>query len=136
MKLKLILLLLCSPLLANAGAVSQLGTGDPLKLVYQEMLYQYQVGLQLHKQYDFKQPIDVMQCKNQHGYIQTRARSMVGTAKQVEEEIRSDVIDAAWFALNCSRCGSAADSCDPVPEKLEFIKLQLEAKQKARAEQQ
>jgi hypothetical protein len=109
MKLKLILLLLCSPLLANAGAVSQLGTGDPLKLVYQEMLYQY---------------------------IQTRARSMVGTAKQVEEEIRSDVIDAAWFALNCSRCGSAADSCDPVPEKLEFIKLQLEAKQKARAEQQ
>ncbi|THF54770.1 MAG: hypothetical protein E8F57_05445, partial [Methylophaga nitratireducenticrescens] len=63
MKLKLILLLLAAPLLANAGAVSQLGTGDPLKLVYQEMLYQYQVGLELHQQYDFKQPIDVMQCK-------------------------------------------------------------------------
>ncbi len=133
MKLKIILLLLCSPL-AQAGAISQLGTGDPLKLVYQEMLYQYQVGLELHQQYDFKQPLDVMQCKNQHGYIQTRGRSMVGTAKQVEEEIRSEVIDSAWFALNCSRCGSPADSCDAVPDKLEFIKSQLEAKQKARTE--
>lgn len=134
MKLKLFFILLFSPVLANAGAISQLGTGDPLKLVYMEMLYQYQVGLEIHQQYDFKQPIDVMQCKNQYGYIQTRARSMVGTANQVEEDIRSEVIDAAWFALNCSRCGSAADSCDPVPEKLEFLKSKLEAKQKAKSQ--
>lgn len=136
MKLKLMLLLLCSPIMAHAGAISQLGTGDPLKLVYQEMLYQYRVGLELHQLYDFKQPIDVLQCKSQHGYIQTRAKSMVGTANQVEEAIRSEVIDAAWFALNCSRCGSPVDSCDAVPEKLEFIKSQLEAKQKSRVERQ
>jgi len=135
MKYKLFLLLFCSPILVNAGAISQLGTGDPLKLVYQEMLYQYQVGLELHQLYDFKQPLDVLQCQRQHGYIQTRARSMVGTANQVEEEIRSQVIDAAWFALNCSRCGSAADSCDSVPEHLEFVKSQLEAKQKAKTQQ-
>ena len=135
MKYKLLLLLFCSPVLANAGAISQLGTGDPLKLVYQEMLYQYQVGLELHQLYDYNDPMQVFHCQNEHGYIQTRGRSMVGTSNQVEEAIRSQVIDAAWFALNCSRCGSPADSCDPVPNHLEFVKTQLEAKQKAAAKQ-
>lgn len=121
------LFFLLIPALSNAGAVSQLGEGDPLKLVYVEMQYLYQAGLEIHQQYtDTEDPIQMMQCKGMYDYILTRARSMIGTAGQIEDlELRDKVIDASWHAYACASCRTPATSCDPIPENLEFIKHEI-----------
>jgi hypothetical protein len=130
------LLFLFIPGLSQAGAVSQLGEGDPLKLVYVEMKYLYQAGLEIHQQYtDPEDPIQMMQCKGQYDYILTRARSLIGTAGQIEDEALSDkVVDAGWHAYACASCRTPASSCDPVPDNIEFIKQEILSREAAKAE--
>ena len=122
MKFKLFALLLFFPVFAHAGAVSQLGTGDPLRLVYVEMQYLYQTGLQIKQQYDFSDPMQQVQCQRQHGYILARASSLVGTAGQVPEPHRDRVVDAGWYAFACVRCGGDISHCEKLPEEMDFIK--------------
>lgn len=122
MKFKLFALVLLFPLWAHAGAVSQLGTGDPLRLVYVEMQYLYQTGMQIKQQYDFSDPMQQLQCQRQHGYILTRASSLVGTAGQVPEPHRGRVLDAGWQAFACVRCAGDISQCEKIPEEMEFIK--------------
>lgn len=116
-----------------AGAVSQLGEGDPLRLVFVEMQYLYQAGLEIHKQYN--DPEDIMQmrfCRGQYGYILTRARSLIGTAGQMEKgELRDKVIDAGWDVYACASCTTPANSCDPVPSNIEMIKQAIQQRQAA-----
>ncbi|EMR12851.1 hypothetical protein MPL1_08322 [Methylophaga lonarensis MPL] len=122
MKTQLMALLLMFPLLAQAGAVSQLGTGDPLRLVYVEMQYLYQTGMQIKQQYNFDDPMQQMQCQRQHGYILARASSLVGTAGQVPEPHRDRVIDAGWYAYACVRCSGDISHCEKLPEEMAFIR--------------
>lgn len=121
------LLLMLIPGISQAGAISQLGEGDPLKLVFVEMKYLYQAGMEIQQQYTEKDdPIQMMQCKGQYDFILTRARSMIGTAGQIEDSaLRDKVIDASWHAYACASCMKPASSCDPVPENLEFIKQEI-----------
>ncbi len=121
------LLLMLIPGISQAGAISQLGEGDPLKLVFVEMKYLYQAGMEIQQQYtDKDDPIQMMQCKGQYDFILTRARSMIGTAGQIENQaLRDKVIDASWHAYACASCMKPASSCDPVPENLEFIKQEI-----------
>ncbi len=123
----LALLLMVIPGISQAGAISQLGEGDPLKLVFVEMKYLYQAGMEIQQQYTVKDdPIQMMQCKGQYDFILTRARSMIGTAGQIEDlALRDKVIDASWHAYACASCMKPASSCDPVPENLEFIKQEI-----------
>ncbi|AFJ01417.1 hypothetical protein Q7C_238 [Methylophaga frappieri] len=120
----LIIGLLSWPSLLYAGAVSQLGEGDPLKLVYVEMQYLYRAGLEINQKYtNQNDPIQMMQCKGQYDFILTRARSMIGTAGQIKEPLlRDKVIDASWHAYACASCMKPVSNCDPVPENLEMIK--------------
>jgi len=124
MKAILFTLLLGLSSQSYAGAVSQLGEGDPLRLVFVEMQYLYRAGVEIHEQ--FPDPEDRMQmsyCKGQYGYILTRARSLIGTAGQMEKgELRDKVLDAGWQVYACASCNTPASSCDPVPENLEMIK--------------
>ncbi len=126
MKIWALLLMLITGI-SQAGAISQLGEGDPLKLVFVEMKYLYQAGMEIQQQYTVKDdPIQMMQCKGQYDFILTRARSMIGTAGQIEDlELRDKVIDASWHAYACASCMKPASSCDPVPENLEFIKQEI-----------
>ena len=126
MKIWAILMLLL-PGISQAGAISQLGEGDPLKLVFVEMKYLYQAGVEIQQQYtDKEDPIQMMQCKGQYDYILTRARSMIGTAGQIEDPaLRDKVIDASWHAYACASCMKPASSCDPVPDNIEFIKQEI-----------
>ncbi|MEX1199505.1 MAG: hypothetical protein WEB02_01830 [Methylophaga sp.] len=121
------LLLMLIPGISQAGAISQLGEGDPLKLVFVEMKYLYQAGMEIQQQYTVKDdPIQMMQCKGQYDFILTRARSMIGTAGQIEDlALRDKVLDASWHAYACASCMKPASSCDPVPENLEFIKQEI-----------
>lgn len=127
------MLFMLIPGISHSGATSQLGEGDPLKLVFIEMKYLYQAGLEIHQQYtDSENPIQMMQCKGQYDYILTRARSMIGTAGQIEDQdLRDKVIDASWHAYACASCRTPANSCDPVPENLEFIKQEILAREAA-----
>lgn len=130
------LLFLLIPSLSQAGAISQLGEGDPLKLVFVEMRYLYQAGMEINQQFtDNEDPIQMMQCKGQYDFILTRARSMIGTAGQIEDpELRDKVIDASWHAYACASCMKPASSCDPVPENLEFIKQEILSREAAEAD--
>jgi len=123
----LALLLILMPGISQAGAISQLGEGDPLKLVFVEMKYLYQAGMEIQQQYTVKDdPIQMMQCKGQYDFILTRARSMIGTAGQIEDlALRDKVIDASWHAYACASCMKPASSCEPVPGNLEFIKQEI-----------
>lgn len=113
----------------HAGAVSQLGEGEPLNLVYIEMKYLYQVGTEIHSQYDHTDPMDVRQCKNMNGYILTRARSMIGTAGQIKDPaLRDEVIDASWQAYACASCEQPVSTCEPVPGHLEDIKAEIKSR--------
>lgn len=113
----------------HAGAVSQLGEGEPLNLVYIEMKYLYQVGTEIHSQYDHTEPMDVRQCKNMNGYILTRARSMIGTAGQIKDPaLRDEVIDASWQAYACASCEKPVSACEPVPGHLEDIKAEIKSR--------
>lgn len=128
MKLILSALLLFTSAI-QAGAVSQLGEGEPLNLVYTEMRYLYQVGTEIHSQYDNTKPMDVRQCKNMNGYILTRARSMIGTAGQIKDpELRDKVIDASWQAYACASCEQPASTCDAVPDHIESIKAEIKSR--------
>lgn len=127
------MLFLFIPGIGQAGAISQLGEGDPLKLVFIEMKYLYQVGLEIHQNYtDSENPIEMMQCKGMYDYILTRARSMIGTAGQIQDQVlRDKVIDASWHAYACASCRTPASSCDPVPDNIEFIKQEILSREAA-----
>lgn len=113
----------------NAGAISQLGEGEPLNLVYTEMRYLLQVGTEIHQQYDTSKPMEVRQCKNMNGYILTRARSMIGTAGQIKDEkLRDEVLDASWQAYACASCDQPATACEPVPGHIEAIKTEIKSR--------
>lgn len=117
----------------HAGAISQLGEGDPLKLVFVEMQYLYRAGLEIHQQFsDSENMAEMSQCKGQYGYILTRARSLIGTAGQLEKgPLRDDVIDAGWHAYACASCTTAASSCDAVPGNIKMIKHAIQEREAA-----
>lgn len=116
---------------SHAGAVSQLGEGDPLRLVFVEMQYLYRAGIEIHEQFtDPEDPIQMSYCKGQYNYILTRARSLIGTAGQMEKgELRDKVLDAGWQVYACASCNTPASSCDPVPENIEMIKQAIQQKE-------
>lgn len=97
-------------------------SGDSLQKLYLEMKYLYQTGVDIHLRYDPTDREQLKACTNEHGYISTRAKSLVGIANRLNHPAKEKLIDAAWQAYSCVKCSSSMSSCEAIPEELKKIK--------------
>lgn len=120
MKYLLLALLLLTPFYASAADSTY--SGDSLQKLYLEIRYLYQTGVGIHQKYDPSDLAQLKACTYEHGYIGTRARSVVGIANRLIHPAKEDFIKAAWQAYSCIKCSSPMSSCEPIPEELDKIK--------------
>jgi len=120
MKHLLFTLLLLTPFYASAADSSY--SGDSLQKLYLEMRYLHQTGVGIHQKYDSTDLVQLKACTSEHGYIGTRARSVVGIANRLNHPAKEEFIQAAWQAYSCIKCSSPMSSCESIPEELKKIK--------------
>jgi len=106
----------------SAVAADSSYSGDSLSKLYLEMKYLYHAGTEVHQQFTAKDRVQLKACKDEYGYISTRARALVGMANRLNHPNKEEFIDAAWRAYACVTCGSPVSSCEALPDDLAKIK--------------
>ena len=105
-----------------ASAADSTYSGDSIQKLYLEIRYLHRTGVGIHQKYDPSDLVQLKACTSEHGYIGTRARSVVGIANRLNHQAKEDFIKVAWQAYSCIKCSSPMSSCEPIPAELKKIK--------------